>query len=96
MRARHPRFTFPLSSVGLHTETSFPFTPVEAYDKSLTFKSGRCPARFYMEKLAPLVVSRKYDLGQIFSHRLPLADGVRGYEIFANRTDGCTKVVLTP
>ena len=32
----------------------------------------------------------------LFSHRLPLEDGVRGYELFANKLEGCTKVTLTP
>ena len=36
------------------------------------------------------------DLAAIISHRLPLAEGVRGYELFAQRLDGCTKVVLEP
>jgi threonine dehydrogenase-like Zn-dependent dehydrogenase len=38
-----------LSSVGVHTCPTFPWSPVEAYDKNLTFKAGRCPARTYMQ-----------------------------------------------
>jgi hypothetical protein len=36
------------------------------------------------------------DLEGIVSHRLPLAEGGRGYELFAGTLDGCTKVVLQP
>lgn len=39
-----------LSSAGVHTEKNFSFSPGEAYDKNLTYKSGRCPARYYAEK----------------------------------------------
>jgi S-(hydroxymethyl)glutathione dehydrogenase/alcohol dehydrogenase len=42
------------------------------------------------------VRARAYDLAAIISHRLPLAEGVRGYELFARRLDGCIKVVLEP
>jgi threonine dehydrogenase-like Zn-dependent dehydrogenase len=85
-----------LSSVGVHTEDRFGFTPVDAYDKNLTFRSGRCPARAYMERLAPLVRDQHIDPEFVFSHRLPLSEGVRGYEIFDKKLDGCTKVLLEP
>ena len=34
-----------VSVVGVHTDPAFPFTPAEAYDKNLTYRVGRCPAR---------------------------------------------------
>ena len=83
-----------ISVVGVHNEEHFAFSPNDAYDKNLTYKVGRCPARYYMEKLIPLVQKKKYDLAAIFSHRLPLAEGPRGYKIFAEKLEGCTKVVL--
>jgi len=83
-----------ISVVGVHNEEHFAFSPNEAYDKNLTYKVGRCPARYYMEKLIPLVQKKKYNLTAIFSHRLPLAEGPRGYKIFAEKLEGCTKVVL--
>ena len=33
-------------------------------------------------------------LSELVTHRLPLADAVEGYRMFAAREDGCTKVVL--
>jgi len=85
-----------LSSVGVHTDERFGFTPVNAYDKNVTFRSGRCPARAYMQRLAPLVRDKKIDPEFVFSHRLPLAEGVRGYQMFDKKQDGCTKVLLEP
>jgi threonine dehydrogenase-like Zn-dependent dehydrogenase len=84
-----------ISSVGVHTEDRFAFSPVEAYNKNLTFKIGRCSARFYAERLVSVVRKKKYDLASVISHRLPLSGGVRGYEIFDKKLEGCTKVVLT-
>jgi len=85
-----------ISTVGVHTEKYIAFSPVEAYNKNITYKIGRCPARYYMEKLLPIVQSKKYDLTAIISHRLPLADGVRGYKIFDKKLENCIKIILKP
>jgi threonine dehydrogenase-like Zn-dependent dehydrogenase len=85
-----------VASVGVHTEEVFSFSPVEAYDKNLTFRSGRCPARYYVDRLLPLVREGRYPIASVISHRLPLSEGVRAYEIFDRKLDGCTKVVLQP
>ncbi len=83
-----------LSSVGVHTRPEFGFTPVEAYDKNLTLRMGRCSARTLMERLIPVATSGRYDLEAIVTHRMTLADGADAYEMVANRQDGCAKVVL--
>lgn len=85
-----------ISVAGVHTSPQFAFSPAQAYDKNLTYKVGRCPARHYMPRLLPLVQRRKYDLPRLISHRLPLARGAEGYRIFDQKLEGCTKVVLRP
>lgn len=85
-----------LSVVGVHTEPQFAFSPVEAYDKNVTFKIGRCPARHLMDTVLPLLAELSVDPASIISHRLPLSRGGYAYEIFANRREGCTKAVLIP
>ena len=85
-----------ISIAGVHTEPHFVFSPAEAYDKNITLRIGRCPARFYMDRLLPLVRERKYNLGAIFSHRLPLDQGAEAYGLFARREQSCTKVILKP
>ncbi|KAG2433046.1 hypothetical protein HXX76_008773 [Chlamydomonas incerta] len=44
-----------ISSVGVNTSAEFPFSPVDAYNRNITFRSGRCPARVYMTRLMGLV-----------------------------------------
>jgi threonine dehydrogenase-like Zn-dependent dehydrogenase len=83
-----------ISTVGVCNDAHLAFSPVQAYDKNLTYKTGRCPARFLMEKLVPVVQEKKYPLTSVITHRLPLSEGVRGYDIFANRKENCLKVVL--
>jgi len=85
-----------ISAVGVHTEPQFAFSPVAAYDKNLTYRIGRCPARHTMDMVLPWLAEMENDPTVVISHRLSLSEGVRGYQIFANKTDRCTKVVLTP
>jgi 2-desacetyl-2-hydroxyethyl bacteriochlorophyllide A dehydrogenase len=85
-----------ISAVGVHHEAAFPFSPGRAYDKNLTYRIGRCPARHYMDRLVPLAERRQTALGALFTHRLPLAEAPAAYRMFAAKTDGCIKVALTP
>ncbi|HEY5919730.1 MAG TPA: alcohol dehydrogenase catalytic domain-containing protein [Chryseolinea sp.] len=83
-----------ISMVGVNNESYLPFSPSDAYNKNLTFKVGRCPARFLMEKLLPAVLSKKYNYNAIVSHRLDLRDGVDAYTMFSKKTNNCVKVIL--
>jgi len=85
-----------VAAVGVHTEEHFAFSPGEAYDKNLTYRAGRCPVRHYLDRALHLAAKRADELSALISHRLPLADGVHAYDMFARRLDGCTKVVLLP
>lgn len=83
-----------IGAVGVHTEPHLAIAPGEVYDKNLTYRAGRAPARAYMERLLPLIRSGRYDLAALISHRLPLAEGPRAYDLFDRKLEGCTKVVL--
>ena len=83
-----------ISSAGVHTAPHFSFSPGEAYDKNLTYKSGRCPARYYAEKLLKEEVPQRYAIEDIVTHHFSLQEGARAYEVFDKKLDGCIKVVL--
>jgi threonine dehydrogenase-like Zn-dependent dehydrogenase len=83
-----------ISSVGVHTAKQFSFSPGEAYDKNLTYKTGRCPARFYADKLLREEIVQRYPLEKIITHRFALSDGAGAYEVFDKKLDGCIKPVL--
>lgn len=85
-----------VAAAGVHTETAFAFSPSEAYEKNLTYRTGRCPARAWAERALAVISSARHDLAAVVTHRLPLAEGPRAYELFARRLDGCVKVVLEP
>jgi threonine dehydrogenase-like Zn-dependent dehydrogenase len=85
-----------VASVGVHTEEHLAFAPAEAYDRNLTYRTGRCPARHYMERLLPLLAEGRFPVGKVISHRLPLEAGPGAYALFDAKQDGCTKAVLQP
>jgi threonine dehydrogenase-like Zn-dependent dehydrogenase len=84
-----------VSIVGVPHERHFAFSPVEAYDRNLTLRIGRCPARSLMDELKNLL-RRRTDLGAIVTHRIALADGESAYRMFDRKQDGCIKVAFTP
>jgi len=83
-----------ISVVGVCNDAHLAFSPVEAYNKNLTFKVGRCPARAMMDKLIPLVQEKKYDFTSIITHQMKLSEGTEAYDLFANKKDNCLKVIL--
>ncbi|MEZ6093194.1 MAG: alcohol dehydrogenase catalytic domain-containing protein [Pirellulaceae bacterium] len=83
-----------LSVIGCHCSEHFSFSPVDAYDKNLTYRTGRCPARHYMDLLSNRVAIGEFDLSRFITHRFQLDDCVRAYDVFSNRRDGCLKAVF--
>lgn len=83
-----------LSVIGCHCTPDFAFSPVDAYDRNLTYRTGRCPARAYMEKLTPRVAAGEFSLDHLITHRFGIEDGVEAYDVFAGRRDGCVKAVI--
>jgi threonine dehydrogenase-like Zn-dependent dehydrogenase len=85
-----------ISSVGVHTAKHFSFSPGEGYDKNLVYKTGRCPARYYAEKLLKEEVPQRYPIERIITHRFALQDGAMAYSVFDKKLDHCIKPVLLP
>ena len=85
-----------VSIAGFHTERTYLFPILEAYSKNLTIKIGRCNARKYMRQLLPLAEQRRVPMSEIITHVIPLNEGVKGYDLFANKRDNCIKVLLKP
>ena len=85
-----------ISSVGVHTAENFAFSPIEAYNKNLVYKTGRCPARFYSEKLLREEVPQRYPIEEIITHRFLLDDDANAYNVFDKKLDNCIKAVLLP
>ena len=83
-----------IASVGVHTAKHFSFSPGEAYDKNLIYKTGRCPAHYYAEKLLREEVPQRYAIEDIITHQFLLREGAKAYEVFDKKLDNCIKAVL--
>jgi threonine dehydrogenase-like Zn-dependent dehydrogenase len=65
-------------------------------NKSLTIRSAQQHGQRYMTRLFDYVQQGDLDPSALITHDLPLADGVRGYDLFKNKQDGCIRVALRP
>jgi len=82
-----------IATIGCHCTPHFSFRPSDVYDKNLTYRSGRCPARSYMEPVFDHI--DQYDLTWCISHSFPLDNAVAAYDLFSTRPEGVRKVTLT-
>jgi threonine dehydrogenase-like Zn-dependent dehydrogenase len=65
-------------------------------NKGLTIKTGQTHVHRYVPELLDHIRSGRIDPSFVVTHRIPLSDAPRGYQIFREKQDGCIKVVLDP
>jgi alcohol dehydrogenase len=70
--------------------------PMLLFLKNLSLRSGLVNPQRFVPKLLAAIESGRLDPTEIITHRLPLADGIRGYDLFASHGDDVLKVVLAP
>jgi 2-desacetyl-2-hydroxyethyl bacteriochlorophyllide A dehydrogenase len=90
------RATGTVSVVGVNLNLAFPFPLGLAMGRNLTFRAAIAPIPSTWPALLPLVASGRLHPEEVFTHRLPLSEAARAYHLFANREDGCLKVLLDP
>jgi threonine dehydrogenase-like Zn-dependent dehydrogenase len=64
-------------------------------NRSLTIRSGQCHVHRYMRPLLERIQNGEIDPSFVITHRLPLDQAPKGYDMFLNKEDNCEKVVLT-
>lgn len=82
--------------VGVYGARYNQFPLGDFFAKNITLKMGQAPVIHYMPELYKMIKEKKFDPTDIISHRLPLEDASRAYEIFDEKIDDCIKVVLKP
>jgi len=65
-------------------------------NRSLTIRAGQCHVQRYMKPLLERIQKGEIDPSFVITHRLPLDEAARGYDMFVNKYDDCLKVVLKP
>jgi S-(hydroxymethyl)glutathione dehydrogenase/alcohol dehydrogenase len=85
-----------VSVVGVYTTDydNFPFG--QMFDKGVEMWGGQAMPHNYMEHLMGLIAQGKVKTDDIITHKLPLDEAPRGYDIFNKKEDSCVKVVLKP
>jgi threonine dehydrogenase-like Zn-dependent dehydrogenase len=72
----------------------FPFGSI--MNRSLTIRTGQAHVHRYMRPLLERIERGEIDPSFVVTHRLPLDEAPRGYDMFLQKRDDCMKVVLTP
>ena len=65
-------------------------------NRSLTMKGGQTHVQRYLRPLLERIQKGEIDPSFVISHRMRLDEAPKGFEIFVNKQDECTKIVLTP
>jgi threonine dehydrogenase-like Zn-dependent dehydrogenase len=65
-------------------------------NKGLTIKTGQTHVQRYLGPLLGKIQNGAIDPSFVITHRLPLEDAPRAFEMFAEKQDDCIKVVLKP
>jgi threonine dehydrogenase-like Zn-dependent dehydrogenase len=65
-------------------------------NRSLTVKTGQTHVHRYLKPLLERVEKGEIDPSFVISHRLKLDEAPHGYQMFCEKQDNCTKVVLRP
>jgi threonine dehydrogenase-like Zn-dependent dehydrogenase len=65
-------------------------------NRSLTIRGGQCHVQRYMRPLLERIRDGEIDPSFVVSHTMPLEEAPRGFEMFRDKEDNCTKVVLKP
>ena len=83
-----------VSVIGVYGGFIDKFPMGSVMNRSLTIRSGQCHVQRYMKPLLQRVQNGEIDPSFVITHRMPLNQAPRGYDMFLNKEDHCEKVVL--
>ena len=87
-----------LSIVGVYGGGADPLPMMQLFDKGVQVRMGQAHVKRWVDDILPLLLDDADPLGtaDLTTHRLPLEEAPRGYEMFQKKQDGAIKVVLSP
>lgn len=87
-----------LSIIGVYGGQSTPMPMIKLFDKQVQVRQGQANVKRWVDDIMPLLSGDDDPLGveDLATHRLPLEEGPRGYEIFQKKEDNAIKVLLQP
>jgi threonine dehydrogenase-like Zn-dependent dehydrogenase len=85
-----------VSVIGVYGGFVDKFPMGSVLNRSLTVRAGQCHVQRYLRPLLDRIRNREIDPSFVISHQLPLDQAPQGFEMFKNKEDNCTKIVLKP
>jgi threonine dehydrogenase-like Zn-dependent dehydrogenase len=65
-------------------------------NKGITIRTAQQPGQRYMPRMLEHVQKGELDPSFLITHRMPLEDAPRGYQLFKDKEEGCLRAVFTP
>jgi threonine dehydrogenase-like Zn-dependent dehydrogenase len=87
-----------ISLIGVYGGMADPLPVLTMFDKQIQLRMGQANVKRWVPDILPLLTGDGDPLGvdDFATHRLPLSEAPRGYEIFQKKQDGAVKVLLQP
>ena len=87
-----------ISIIGVYGGTADPMPMLTLFDKQIQLRMGQANIKRWVPDILPLLTGEDDPLGvdTFATHRLPLSEAPRGYDLFQKKQDGAVKVLLTP
>ena len=87
-----------ISLSGVYGGQTDPLPMLTLFDKQIQLRMGQANVKRWVDDILPLVSGEADPLGveSFATHRLPLEEAPRAYEMFQKKQDGAVKVLLQP
>ena len=86
-----------ISLSGLYGGTADPMDMLTLFDKQISLRMGQANVKRWVDDIIPLLTDEDpLGVESFATHRLPLAEAPKAYDMFQQKTDGVCKVVFTP
>ncbi|MGI5285574.1 zinc-dependent alcohol dehydrogenase [Nonomuraea polychroma] len=87
-----------ISVIGVYGGMTDPLPMLRMFDKGITLRMGQAHVRRWISRLMPLVTDEADPLGvmDLTTHRMPLEQAPKAYEMFQKKADGAIKILLQP
>jgi threonine dehydrogenase-like Zn-dependent dehydrogenase len=74
-----------------------PLPMLTLFDKQIQLRMGQANVRAWSDKILPLLTDEDpLGVDDFATHRMPLEQAPRGYEIFQKKAEGAIKILLNP
>jgi threonine dehydrogenase-like Zn-dependent dehydrogenase len=86
-----------LSISGVYGGQLDPLPLMQLFDKGIQIRMGQAHVRRWVDEILPLLQDGDpLGVDDLTTHRIPLEEAPRGYEMFQRKEDGAIKIVLKP